>query len=209
MTNVNITKNSAIPVFAKNDLMQSLEKITGKNYDTSLSQIGVVMFVLDRSSSMEGMSIQQAKKGVVHFADEVIESRYQIGLITFNNCSDLVLEPTNNKTIFSVKVNSISCSGGTDMLDAFKIAVQIVEEKAGHRVIVVATDGQTEHQEEIIRNAKIAHEKKIDIMAINIENADQRFLDQIVSQKKFSVKVERNDIQTGISSMAKLLLNGR
>lgn len=108
---------------------------------------GVIAFVIDTSSSMEGTKLKQAKQGLLG-ALNMSESNL-VGLLSFyDNIGDKVpVAPlAQNRRLLSATVSRMSAGGSTALYDAIKEGIEMTDSAARGEddicTVVVLTDGQ-------------------------------------------------------------------
>ena len=105
-----------------------------------------VVFVLDRTGSMQGEKIKQARKSLLYCLDS-LRPEDRFGLITFNESPDLFTPKMLPATDANVKrakafVADIEAAGGTNIDAALKSAQDMIEAEGGtQKMIVFLTDG--------------------------------------------------------------------
>lgn len=105
-----------------------------------------IVFVLDRTGSMSGEKIQQARKALL-FCLNTLRPEDRFNVITFNESPDLFsrnLEPANADNVKrAVKfVENVEASGGTNIDEALRSAMkQLSQERSRQKMIVFLTDG--------------------------------------------------------------------
>ena len=187
----------------RNELTKRLEAILGKPLDTGKS-VGIVYLLIDCSSSMES-KLRQAKNGGKGFAEQSQTKGYAVGLIRFDSDAQHLLAPERELVNFHLKIESLTANGSTNMAKGIQISIQYLSDKIGERVICVVTDGQPDNKEATLNAASEAKRLGIEIMTLGVDGADKSFLEQLATRKELAVKVEINQLQQGIASMAKML----
>lgn len=105
-----------------------------------------VVFVLDRTGSMSGKKIEQARKSLL-FCLNHLNPEDKFDVITFNESPDVLtrtLVPANQENLTKARrfVENIEASGGTNIDDALRAALDLVKDEPGKtRMIVFLTDG--------------------------------------------------------------------
>jgi Ca-activated chloride channel family protein len=112
-----------------------------------------VIFVLDISGSMSGISIDQAKASLLT-ALEGLSSIDRFNIIWFNNETgslfpDAVPATTKYKNYASLLIQQLQADGGTEMLPALKLALSNQEEFSRFRQVVFLTDGNINNETEL------------------------------------------------------------
>ncbi len=104
-----------------------------------------IMFVMDRSTSLQGAPCTQLKNAAKGFIDKFAEGRDNVGLITFGT-SSLVDNPlsTTFKSAINTTLNNVNCSGSTNTAQALWQAYdKLVElhQTGALNAILLFTDG--------------------------------------------------------------------
>jgi Ca-activated chloride channel family protein len=117
-----------------------------------------VVFVVDRSGSMQGWKMVAARRAVARMID-TLTSRDTFGVIAFDNSIEHVpapgLVPADDRTRFRAveALAKIDARGGTEM--AMPLREAVVSLAGGHddreRVVVLVTDGQVGNEDHILR----------------------------------------------------------
>lgn len=169
-----------------------------------------VYLVLDCSTSMSWKGkMAQAREGSIGFAIEAGEKGYAVGLISFASKARHVLEPQGEISCIKAAVRVIKAKGSTNMADAIIMAVEMLSDMQGERIIMIATDGQPDDDEETLDAAEGAKSIGIEIMCIGTDDADYEFLEKLATRKELSLKVEAVHLKQGITQMAGLLPDKR
>lgn len=112
-----------------------------------------VIFVLDTSGSMGGESIEQAKSALI-LALGRLNSSDKFNIIWFNHDADKVFNVSQQAQVGNVQyakkfVAAINADGGTEMLPALKLALNIQPDSAYLRQIVFLTDGNVSNERDL------------------------------------------------------------
>ena len=105
-----------------------------------------IVFVLDRTGSMAGPKIEQARKSLL-FCLNSLRREDRFDVITFNESPDTLLPtlaPATEENIGKARkfVENIEASGGTNIDEALKAALKLVQNDSGaQKMIVFLTDG--------------------------------------------------------------------
>lgn len=105
-----------------------------------------VVFVLDRTGSMLGPKIEQARKSLLYCLNS-LQPDDRFDVITFNESPDVLmnsLQPANAENIGKAKrfVENIEAAGGTNIEDALHAALKLLQNDPGKaKMIVFLTDG--------------------------------------------------------------------
>lgn len=112
-----------------------------------------LIFVIDRSGSMSGASIQQAK-AALRLAVNSLSGRDRFNLIAFSNRSESLFSSpqsatSNNRERGISFIDRLQAGGGTEMLPALKMALNQTEETELLRQIVFLTDGSLGNEQQL------------------------------------------------------------
>jgi Ca-activated chloride channel family protein len=105
-----------------------------------------VVFVLDRTGSMSGKKIEQARKSLL-FCLSRLRPEDRFDVITFNESPDVLtrtLVPASAENVAKARhfVENIEASGGTNIDEALRTALDLVKDEPGKtKMIVFLTDG--------------------------------------------------------------------
>ncbi len=144
-----------------------------------------VVFVIDRSGSMGGIPMEQAKRGAKACLTGLDEGD-RFTMVAFDSSIDVlsdILLPAGKENIKKAMefIDRIYARGGTELLEAIKKSSEILkrsEVKEGN--IFVITDGQVYGTEDITKGAKATNTK---IHCLGIGSASQdRFLNLLAKE---------------------------
>ncbi|MEP7016074.1 MAG: vWA domain-containing protein [Verrucomicrobiota bacterium] len=180
---------------------------------TSPRSAPTVFLLIDCSHSMDmngPAKFEAAKRGAIRFCQEARDKNYLIGLISFAERGVCLREPSPYGDDIQSRVTSLTSGPYTNMADAISLATQKLESRKGQRAMCLVTDGQPftktgEDCDATLRTAVSAKGVGIEILAIGTDDADKSFLDKIVTSKELAIHVDREHLEAGISSMARLL----
>ena len=122
-----------------------------------------IAFVFDRSGSMKGEPLQEAKQGALDFLKQ-LDGRDRVSLLMFNNTVPDLIEPVpvgQSHELLAQTVNDTFASGGTALYDAIIKAhatLNALAKRYPKRIyaIVVLTDGNDEHSKQSLADARAA-----------------------------------------------------
>lgn len=200
-------KDSTLTRYQQKNWVKRLEASSGKPVTTRRSSKNVYLLVDCSGSMAEGNKIEQAKKGAIGFAREALGMEYSVGLIQFASHAEHLLEPRGELGSLTITVQNLSAGGSTNMAAAIKIARDNLSEKVGKKVICLVTDGMPDDKKAALEAANELRTQGIEIMTIGTDDADKEFLEELATRKELSCKVVREQLESGIISMAKMLPN--
>ncbi|KAA3620418.1 MAG: VWA domain-containing protein [Calditrichaeota bacterium] len=103
-----------------------------------------VVLVIDRSTSMLGSRISDAKLAAQHFVS-LMNDKDQAAVVSFANTPRLDITFTSDKTALNNAIDQIFAQGGTAVYDALIRAVDEIEPVQGRRAVILMTDGEDKH----------------------------------------------------------------
>jgi Ca-activated chloride channel family protein len=112
-----------------------------------------VIYVIDTSGSMEGVSIRQARSALM-LALKRLRSDDYFNVIQFNSVTNTLFEhpvPASllNKTLAMRYVMNLAAGGGTEMMDAMHQALAVNEDSQRLRQVIFLTDGAVGNEDEL------------------------------------------------------------
>ncbi len=135
-----------------------------------------IVFVLDRSGSMDGAPLAQARQAVEACLG-ALSKKDAFGVVAFNDQVECLAEPLmdgsrESRDAARKFLDSVDARGGTELATGFLAAAKILGEEGGD--VLVLTDGQVSGTETILAQARAAG---IRIHCLGIGSASQdRFL---------------------------------
>lgn len=140
-----------------------------------------VALVIDRSGSMGGTPLDDTKRAVSEFIQE-LDSQTQAGVITFDDHAEVIAPISDNKNIALQAVNGITSGGGTSIYSGLQAAGQELAGSTNRKVIVLLSDG-ADGSHNIIDEV-LAELKSLDIAVytIGFGGADVEYLTYIAQQ---------------------------
>lgn len=148
-------------------------------FGKSVAQARRVLFLLDRSGSMRGDPLDQAKNAIRACLGALNESDL-FGVMAFDNATDALADallPASgaNRKKADAFLNNIEAGGGTELLNGFLQAVAVLNGQGGD--VFLVTDGQVSETDTIILRARA---EGIRLHTLGIGSAAQdRFLTQL------------------------------
>ncbi|MBI3952308.1 MAG: VWA domain-containing protein [Acidobacteria bacterium] len=103
-----------------------------------------VVLLMDVSDSMEGSSLQEAKRAAIEFIDQS-QPQNEIALIAFNDQVHTLRAFTHDRAPLRAAIEQLIASGGTALYDALASAIELMlTARYPRHVIVLLSDGQDE-----------------------------------------------------------------
>ncbi len=119
-----------------------------------------ITYIIDTSGSMEGVSMTQAREGLSMALDR-LQPGDRFNVIEFNSISTSLFTapmPVDATTLQKARqfVNRLAARGGTEMLPALKLALDVDTPATMLRQVVFLTDGSVGNEDEIL---KLIHDR--------------------------------------------------
>ena len=180
---------SILPVMPEEQILYALFEVKAAKATSKAHRLPLNLgLVIDRSTSMQGVRLDQVKAA----AHQLIDSLHDddaLAVIAFSDRADVVWpgQPVGDTVRAKSKVTSIQAAGGTEILQGLKLGLDELErhrrlQSVNH--LILLTDGQTYGDEE--RCLELAFEAKrrnIGISAMGIgEDWNDQLLDAIASR---------------------------
>jgi uncharacterized protein YegL len=146
-----------------------------------------ICLVLDRSTSMQGMRLQQVKEGTRQIIDR-LNPEDSLSLVVFSDRAEVILQSQKNvdKAMAKSIASTIQPSGGTEMLQGLMAGLQELErnrskESVNH--LILLTDGQTYGDETgCLEKAEWAGRHQISLSTMGIgSDWNENLLDQMAT----------------------------
>jgi VWFA-related protein len=141
-----VTDQAALPIRA---LLKSNVGLSEQNIDIPDFQLmgrtenGAirVALVTDRSGSMLGQKLRDAKSAAIDFIGQ-LGTMDQAALLSFSNSASLNLGFTSDQAALEAAVNALRSDGSTALFDAIHMAIDLVKDQVGTRAVLALTDGE-------------------------------------------------------------------
>jgi Mg-chelatase subunit ChlD len=166
----------------------------------------IVCLVIDVSESMDMRhKLEYAQHGAIGFAKEALTQDYAVAVVSFGSSAEVHIRPTKDIEQISRAINNLYLRGSTGMAAGITTATNIVKEAIMEQSMCIVTDGMPDSQAAALEAASAAKAQGIQILTIGTEDADWEFLAKIASAKDLAKKVTPDQLEGGITDMAKLL----
>ncbi|MCG8422026.1 MAG: VWA domain-containing protein [Proteobacteria bacterium] len=167
-----------------------------------------IMFVFDRSGSMKGKPLREAKQGASDFLDH-LDDRDRVSIVMFNHrVPDRIATPSGvgkNRKALKKQIQNTFAEGGTALYDAVAAAYKKLDKEAKtdpRRIfaLVVLTDGVDEHSamsyQQLTARIRPPAEQAVAVKLFTIaygKRADQKLLDSIAEAGRGAFKSGNTD----------------
>lgn len=168
-----------------------------------------VVLALDRSGSMRGRGLSEAKRAAKAFIKEM-RGIDRVGLVTFADQVTLHQRPTHDKAVLVSEIDAIKVDGNTALNDAIMKSLQMLR-LSGRRCVVALTDGK-ENKSKLTRAEVIEEAIRlgIPIFAVGLgTNIDLPYLHALVkgSGGQLFRAVTPHVLQDIYQSLARVLID--
>ena len=154
--------------------------------------------VVDRSGSMSGSAMNDAKKAVIHFIDEM-RSGDQANVIAFDSRVSVYANMGTNKSNLKSAVNKIHPGGATALYDAIAKAATNLYNESGARIIVFLTDGDDTGSKFSLKDIRSMNlSEGIFVYGIGLGSVNKKGLDDLVDATggSYYAAATSNDLHT-------------
>jgi Ca-activated chloride channel homolog len=145
---------AALMTWEDGEAVYALLMLTPPLVEALAPQARELVFVVDTSGSMEGVSLQQAKAALYQGLGQ-LEPADRFNLIEFNSDSYLLFEqsqePSDARLVEAMDfIDDLEADGGTNMQPALAQAMHLPAQPGLLRQIVFITDGSVDHEQELL-----------------------------------------------------------
>ncbi|MBT4828439.1 MAG: VWA domain-containing protein [Candidatus Marinimicrobia bacterium] len=156
--------------FAKDNCAQQIFQPAVNNFS----------IVIDRSGSMNGRPMTDAKEAVNHFIGE-LRSSDRANLITFETRVSMSHDFSSDKSSIIGAVKSIKVGGATALYDAIARAASTLRQESGAKIIVFLTDGDDTGSKFFLRDLESMNlSEGIFVYGIGLGRVNTTSLDRLV-----------------------------
>jgi uncharacterized protein YegL len=163
-----------------------------------------VYLIIDRSGSMWGSKLNQAKEGAISYIKTANKRNFAVGAIAFDDNIIHLFSPTREISEKLIKrVEKLESGGSTNLTDAIKLAhAKLSLNRKKKRVILVITDGMPDNENTALLAANDAKRDGIKIEAIGTDSCRQEFLDKLISNDGVGLLIDRNRLALTMGELA-------
>ena len=154
--------------------------------------------VVDRSGSMSGSAMNDAKKAVIHFIDEM-RNGDKANVIAFDSRVSVYANMGTNKSSLKSAVNKIHPGGATALYDAIAKAATNLYNESGARIIVFLTDGDDTGSKFSLKDIRSMNlSEGIFVYGIGLGSVNKKGLDDLVDATggSYYAAATSNDLHT-------------
>ena len=151
-----------------------------------------LVFVIDKSGSMDGERMELVKRSLELLIDQIREDD-SLGIVAFDSRAHLVLEPTPARERWKLReaVRNLTTGGSTNAGEGLAMGYKLIEQRFDpdhiNRVVLasdgVANTGETD-QVRILKQVQAQAEAEVDLTALGVGmgNHNDVFLEQLANQ---------------------------
>lgn len=111
-----------------------------------------VALVLDRSGSMNGQPLADAKNAASNFV-QIMQSQDRAAVVSFNNAVTTDHPFSSDKNSLISAISALQSFGGTAIYDALIHTANLIEPETGRRAIILLTDGRDTNSQNSFQTA--------------------------------------------------------
>lgn len=178
-------KNELASDFKENDftLIDTLYEIDNFKIlsDKSSSKVSIAI-VMDKSGSMLGSPIDNAKMAAVEAVNYMEKENEKISIIAYADGAENVQKLTDSHERLKRAINSIESDGGTNIAGGLNAGIDEIKDETGSRAIILMSDGQdgnTAAMPEAIQNAV---DEGIAVYTVAFGDADEEYMKDIADK---------------------------
>lgn len=164
-------------IFELEDTEQMIE-----NFEFEQKEVDAlsICFVLDRSGSMSGKSLVDAKDAICRSVLSLDEGT-QVGLVSFESDSRIDCNMTYSKYAVSSALSGIKDSGGTNIAAGLTDGMEVLKNGAGDKIIILLSDGHDGESQKIDSVLGQLTAQGIKVYAIGLNGCDEAYLTKIAN----------------------------
>ncbi|MFQ5906475.1 MAG: VIT domain-containing protein, partial [bacterium] len=177
-----------------------------------------VVFVFDRSGSMSGRKIEQARSSLLFCLNSLNEGD-RFGFVTFNDAVSEFssgLLPASRKNLEDARkfVNGLTANGGTDINSAMASGLDMFDSVSRPKMLLFLTDGLptvgVTDADEIVRGAAERNSRTVRTFTFGVGyDVNTRLLDRLANENRGASEYVRpdEDIEVKVSSLYSKIMN--
>ncbi len=144
-----------------------------------------VMLIIDRSGSMSGQPLADAKTAGKGFVDRMNLSQDQVGLASFGSDATLNRQLTHDGSAVKNAIDGLTSGGSTNMADGINVAQaelrSVRHNPAARPVIILMSDGVPDSSSAALSAAQSAKNAGTRIFTIGLGSVDANLMRQLAS----------------------------
>lgn len=168
-----------------------------------------VVMALDVSGSMSGAPMEDAKRAMCKFVEDLDFSYTNVAVMAVSDRTATVCDLTNSKEKCIAQINSIECgvTGYGNATHPFYEIMKLLENEDGRLFAVILADGVWDRPQNAIEAAHECNKAEIETAAIGFGSADYNFLKNISSEDANAMFVSQSELGSAFGTIAQSLGN--
>ena len=139
-----------------------------------------ISIVMDKSGSMDGSPIENAKIAAVEAVKHMDTDNQQISIITYSDNATVNQKLSNKKETLERVINDINANGGTHISKGLIAGINEIKDEKGSRAVILMSDGRdggsTSQMEEAVN---LAIEEGICVYTVAFGDCDDVYMESI------------------------------
>jgi molecular chaperone DnaK len=170
-----------------------------------------VLLAVDVSGCMAGEPLDDAKKAMCSFVDQMDMSSTRVGIIAVSDSSEVVQRLTDNAEKCKKAIRGIICgqTGYGNFTHPFKTIREEFEKVEGRRFAIILADGVWADQPKAVSSARKCHQAEIETAAIGFGGADEQFLRDISSSDANALMTSQGELTRAFGKIAQSIGSGK
>ena len=139
-----------------------------------------IALVIDRSYSMEGAPLANAKVAAKAVVDNMDTSTQKLSVVAYNDYADICCNLNSDKTVLNETIDDIRIGTGTNIGAGLASGLDSLSGASGTKAIILMSDGQNYGDEAIVDDAlQKALKEGITVYTVVFGDADQEYMERI------------------------------
>lgn len=146
----------------------------GGNEETNIA------IVIDRSGSMDGTPLENAKTAAVSCVENLPQVRQKMALVTYDDTAQISVPLTGSISSLKRGIDELASGGGTDISGGVRAGIEALAKAEGGKAMILLSDGQDNNSVEAMQEAvDEAKAQQIVIYTVGFGDADGDYLSSI------------------------------
>lgn len=189
-----------------NSVALKLQQLTGRPV-TSRRCLGASVLVLDRSESMDGPRLREAKRGGIEYVKSMLEKGFRVSVVAFSTEATIVDANATDLAATTAAIERLSAFGTTNVARALSVSRELLLQRgSGDQSVCIVSDGQPNDREQALAIAGEMKRLGIQILTIAVADADRQFLAELASTSSMALTTGDSGLRDTLTGAARLLL---
>ena len=149
--------------------------------DKSSSNVSIAI-VMDKSGSMAGSPIENAKTAAIEAVNYMEKENEQIAIIAYEESAETVQKLTDSHERLKRAINSITSDGGTNIAGGLNAGIDAIKNESGSRAIILMSDGQDGNSGAMPDAIQNAIDEEIAVYTVAFGDADEEYMKDIADK---------------------------